>query len=204
MASRNRTTDHGTTRRRDDETTRRRDYGTTRLRDDETTGRRDDETTRRRDYGTTRLRDDETTGRRDDQTAARTKLKLERPINCREEAQKAQKITERRWMTDAGCQMAGGPLPAFHLDGLSKCWQSWDRSGQLSSVVEQLICNQQVVGSSPTAGSTFNRQCFQGVCDSPVDIKTPKMAISPRQNPDKNRLSYQNVAESRIQARIPH
>ena len=68
-------------------------------------------------------------------------------------------------MTDAGCQMAGGPLPAFHLDGLSKCWQSWDRSGQLSSVVEQLICNQQVVGSSPTAGSTYFSLYLQGFYD---------------------------------------
>ena len=66
-------------------------------------------------------------------------------------------------MTDAGCQMAGGPLPAFHLDGLSKCWQSWDRSGQLSSVVEQLICNQQVVGSSPTAGSIPSPDCVDVV-----------------------------------------
>ena len=30
---------------------------------------------------------------------------------------------------------------------------------QFSSVVEQLICNQQVVGSSPTTGSTSNREC---------------------------------------------
>lgn len=69
---------------------------------------------------------------------------------------------------------------AFQLDGFGHCWQSSGQCGQLSSAVEQLICNQQVVGSSPTAGSILNRLCgkeFEASGPKRTPKRTPILKI---------------------------
>jgi hypothetical protein len=48
----------------------------------------------------------------------------------------------------------GGALPVRTLDGLPKTAFVWGECRHSSVGQERLICNQQVVGSNPTAGSS--------------------------------------------------
>ena len=66
-----------------------------------------------------------------------------------------------KWVCrNQGDRVTGGDPVAHTSSSLVRSTNKWCLICRCSSTVEQLICNQQVVGSKPSTGSKFNLMSF--------------------------------------------